>query len=398
MDEALPEAGEVGPVRLLWLIDSLTAGGAEALTVPFARAAASAGRGGRGLEIEVVYLKSMGGNPFEAELRAAGVPVTGIGARNLRDAAAFRRLLRHLRERRTDLLHAHLAYATIWGLLAGRLVRRPVVVTLHVGPPEAPRWSREGVRRRLLVALANRWASRVVAVSEAVRRAWVSEAGLAPERAVVVHNGIDVGGAAGSAAGLRRELGVPNGAPVVVTVSVLRPGKGVEVLLDALPALLARHPAARLVVVGDGPARRALEARAAAGPPEAAAAVVWAGFRRDVPAFLAAADLFVLPSLEDAFPTVLLEAMAAGLAVVATRAGGIPEIVDDGVTGLLVPPGEPAPLAEAVAELLADPERRRRLGVAGRRRAEERFSTGAWLGRLERLYGEVLGDPAEARS
>lgn len=389
MGEALRAAGEGGAIRLLWLIDSLTAGGAEALTVPFARAAAA----GAGVELEVVYLKSLGGNPFEAELRAAGVPVTGLGARNLRDLRAFRRLLRLLRERRVDLVHAHLAYATIWALLAGRLLRRPVVATLHVRPPRAPAWSREGIRRRLLVALANRWAARVVAVSEAVRRAWVEEAGLAPARAVVVHNGVDLDVAAdrGGAEAARRDLGVPAGAPLVLTVSVLRPGKGIEVLLDALPAVLARQPGARFAVVGDGPARSELERRGAAAGARVAAALSWTGFRHDVPALLAAADLLVLPSLDDAFPTVLLEAMAAGLPVVATRAGGIPEIVEEGVTGILVPPGDPAPLADAVATLLADPDRRRRLGAAGRRRAEERFSTAAWLGRLERLYGEVVG-------
>jgi glycosyltransferase involved in cell wall biosynthesis len=240
----------------------------------------------------------------------------------------------------------------------------------------------------------------VVAVSGAVRDAWAA-AGLSAERVVVVPNGVDLaeGRAAPGAAerrAVRRELGVAQGAPVVATVSLLRPGKGLEVLLAAAPAVLAAHPRARFAVVGDGPARAELEAGAAAGG--VGEAVAWTGFRRDVPALLAAADLFVLPSLDDAFPTAILEAMAAGLPVVATRAGGIPEIVDDGATGLLVPPGDAAALARAISTLLADPAARKSLGEAGRRRAGERFSTAAWLGRLERVYGEALGRPVTLRS
>ncbi|MFP3942154.1 MAG: glycosyltransferase family 4 protein [Thermoanaerobaculia bacterium] len=348
--------------------------------------------------MEVAFLKSIAGNPFEGELRALGIPVTGLGARNLRDVRAFRRLLALLRRGRFDLVHAHLAYATLWGLAAGRLAGIPVVSSLHTVPPLDPPWSREGVRRRLLVLAANRRAARVTAVSDAVRRAWVEEAGLAPERVEVVHNGVAAptspeGGAASmdGAARVRGELGIPRGVPVATAVSVLRPGKGLEVLLDAVPAIRSAVPRVRVVIAGDGPLRTALEARAAASG--AGGAVVWGGFRRDVPALLAASDLVVVPSLDDAFPTVALEAMSAGRPVVASRTGGIPEIVADGDSGRLVPPGDPEALARAVTGLLADPEERWRLGAAGRERHRELFSTEAWLARLEAVYGEVLGRP-----
>jgi hypothetical protein len=199
--QPLPDAGEGRAIRLLWLIDSLAAGGAEALAARFALAVARPGRAG-GAELEVAYLKSLGGNPYDAEIRAAGVPVTDLGARNLRDIAAFRRLLGLLRRGRFDLVHAHLAYASIWGLLAGRLTGRPVAATFHVQPPAASPWSREGLRRRLLVAAANRWAGRVLAVSGAARDAWTA-AGLAPDRVRVVANGVDLpaGHAGGATAG-----------------------------------------------------------------------------------------------------------------------------------------------------------------------------------------------------
>jgi glycosyltransferase involved in cell wall biosynthesis len=331
---------------------------------PFARAFAA-----RGGELRVCCLKSIGGNPFEAELRALGVPVTNLGARNLRDLGAFRRLLRLLREERIGLVHAHLAYASIWGALACRRTGIPCVATLHVPPSGAPPRSREGIRESLMVRALDRWAARVIAVSGSVREAWIRRGGLDPSKIVIVGNGIEVDAFTPS-----RHRGL-----VVTTVSVLRAGKGIEVLLDAIPAVLSRHPEARFLIAGDGPLRESLEARSGDG-------VTWTGFRRDVPELLASSDLFVLPSLDDAYPTVLMEAMAAGLPVVSTRVGGIPEIVDDGRTGHLVPPGDSAALARAISDLLDSPEERESLGRAARAEAERLFSTATWVERLEEVY------------
>jgi glycosyltransferase involved in cell wall biosynthesis len=342
---------------------------------PFARAFAA-----RGGELRVCCLKSIGGNPFEAELRDLGVPVTNLGARNLRDLGAFRRLLCLLREERIDLVHAHLAYASIWGSLASRKTGIPYVATLHVPPSGAPRFSREGIRESLLVRALDRWATRVIAVSGAAREAWIRRGGLDPSKIVVVGNGIEV-------EAFQPGTGTRTAEPLVTTVSVLREGKGIEVLLDTVPAILEAHPNARFLIVGDGPLREALAARAerlSLGD-----RVTWAGFRRDVPSLLAESDLFVLPSLADAYPTALMEAMAAGLPAVSTRAGGIPEIVDDGRTGRLVPPGDPEALALAVSALLSSPAEREALGLAARQEAMARFSTAAWVERLEKLYEEA---------
>lgn len=338
------------------MIDSLTAGGAESLVAPFARAWPG--------ELEVCCLKSIGGNPFEAEVRA-----TNLQARNLRDLDAFRRLLRLLRQKRIELIHAHLAYASIWGALASRITRIPCVATLHVAPSGAPLRSKEGLREALLVHALNRWAKQVIAVSASAREAWI-ERGL--KRVVVVGNGIEV------------DTFTPthHRGKVVTTVSVLREGKGIDVLLDAIPAVLAKHPDARFLIAGDGPLREPLEARGTNA--------TWLGFRRDVPEMLAASDLFVLPSLGDAYPTVLMEAMAAGLPVVSTRVGGIPEIVDDGRTGILGPPGDATALANAISDLLDSRERREALGRAARAESERRFSTAVWVKRLEEVYGQRL--------
>ena len=377
-----------GPLRLLWLIDSLTLGGAEALTAVFARAV-DPGR----LALTVCALKSLGGNPFAAELAAAGTPAVELGSRGLSDLGAFRRLLALVRATRPDVIHAHLTDATIWGAAAARLAGRPCVATLHVAPPGPP-----GPRRPLHRLALARGCARVLAVSEAARREWLAAGGrprLRPERVAVVPNGVEperwtAPPEEGRTA--RRELGVPEGAPLAVTVAALRPGKGLRDLLAAVPAVLERVPAARFLVVGDGP----LAGELAAAARGLGGRVLLAGFRRDPPALLAAADLFVLPSRDDALPTALLEAMAAGLPVVAGDAGGIPEIVAPG-TGRLVPPGDPRALAAAVAELLASPSERAALAAAGRARVRRRFTASAWCERLLDLYGELALNPA-ARS
>ena len=170
-------------------------------------------------------------------------------------------------------------------------------------------------------------------------------------------------------------------------VAVLRRGKGHEHAARAIAQLRSAHPRLRLLVVGDGPDRAAVEAIMA---PLGDAAVL-TGFRPDVMAVLDAVDLLVHPTEADAFPTALLEAMAASVPVVASAAGGIPEIVDDGATGVLIPaPPESRALATALAALLSDPQRRAELGAAARRRFESEFAADGWGARLRGLYDAAL--------
>lgn len=367
-------------MRLLWLIDSLTVGGAESLLIPLAR------RIDRGAyDLRICCLTTIEGNAVEQELRKEGVSITNLGARNLRDVRAFRGLLRLLREERIELMHAHLTYASIWGALASRITGVPVVATLHVAPPQEGRAS---IRDRIMRFALDRWSAGVIAVSDALRRRYLGGGGIDAKKLMVVHNGIEVerfrGDADEARATLMRELDIPPAAKIVVTVSVLRPGKGIEVLLDAIPHIVRAVPDACFVIVGDGPMRGAWSERARELGVERH--VRWAGYRNDVAAILPGCDLFVLPSLDDAFPTVLMEALAAGVPLVATEVGGIPEIVTPGLTGTLVPAGDAMRLAEEVAEMLADEETLRRMRGAARDAASQRFSTGAWLQRLDQVY------------
>lgn len=377
---------EAAPRRVLWLIDSLTMGGAESLALEFASVSRSAG-----IELHVCCLGTIEGNRMESELRDRGVPCTNLGARNLRDLAAFRSLLRLLRRDRPDLIHAHLRYASIWGALASRIEGVPMIATLHLMPDDAEPWSAGGVRERLACWLLDRFSAGVIAVSRAVGEAYVKTGRLDARKLRVVHNGVNgrfIDEARRSGAELRRELGLDDDALVISTVSVLRPGKGVDVLIDAVPAILAQVARARVLVAGDGSEREALAQRVRERGLSRCVRLL--GYRRDVPRVLAASDLFVLPSHQDAFPTVLLEAMAAGLPVVASAVGGVVEIVSPDETGTLVPPGDSRALGAAIVALAKAPQTRRRMGDEARRRAARLFSIEAWCARLLRAYDAAL--------
>lgn len=390
MAERPAGSGDRAPIRLLWLIDSLGAGGAEALTVRFARAVQEDPR----FRLTVAYLERRGDGLYERGLRALGVEPVCLEARHLRDLRAFRRLLRLMREEAIDVLHAHLAYASIWGVPIGRWLGKPVVASLHVGPSGAPGWSREGMRQRLLARLLAGRGVQPVAVSRAVASAWERESSIPAGAIRVIPNGAETvpRPSEPERRALRRrwceELDLdpdPHGETVLAaSVAVLRWGKGLDLLLDAAPQVLETRPEVRFVIAGDGPERDALESRVS--ELELDGRVAFAGFRNDVHDLLAAADFLVLPSREDAFPTVLLEAAAAGLPVAAAEVGGVGEIVVAGKTGLLVPAEDPAALAEAVVGLASRPDERRRLGEAARQRAEAELSVSRWLDRLDAVY------------
>lgn len=281
------------------------------------------------------------------------------------------------------LLHANGSRAMAYAGAAGRLARRPVV--WHVRIVE-----RDPLLDRLLGALADL----VIVISQAVARRFPRR--LAPKLRVVP-NGVDLARFSPRPASpeLRAALGVPAAAPCVVSVGRFVAFKGYAHLVDAAAALERERPGVHWVLVGDGELRPALEAQALRLG--LGAQVHFTGWRDDVPALVALGDLFVLPSLNEPFGRVLIEAMATGKAVVATAAGGVPEIVVHGETGLLVPPGDPGALAAAVRELLDDAPRGARLGAAGRRRAETVFSLAGHVAAVERVYGEVLRGRRAAR-
>jgi glycosyltransferase involved in cell wall biosynthesis len=217
-----------------------------------------------------------------------------------------------------------------------------------------------------------------------VRDFCVSHIGLPPEKLGVIYNGVQVPETSASPREARAKLGLPLDGQVIGTVSRLYLVKGIDFLIRAL----AQMDDAALAIVGDGPERAALETLA--DTLGVAGRIHWTGHRRDVPTLLPAFDLYVQPSLHEGMSNTILEAMAAGLPVVATAVGGTPEVVDDGVTGLLVPPRDPDALAGVIVRLLRDLDLRRKMGRAGQERVRRHFSLEQMVRQTQALYERLL--------
>jgi len=294
-------------------------------------------------------------------------------------------LWRDLGEIRPDLVHTNSTKMHLMAGAAARLRRLPVVWHMRdlMTDDDARAWLRRAVEQIR---------PEVIAISEAVAAQFEGM----PCHVRVVPNGIPIDRFTPGPPpeGLRGRLGLPEGVPAACVVGRLTPWKGHQTLLRAWPGVLGRVPEAHLLIVGevafweDG---YAADLRALADELGIVDRVVWAGFRDDVPEILREVDLLILASTDEPFGRVLIEGMAAGLPVVATASGGVPEIVVEGETGLLVPPEQPAPMADAIAQLLADPGRARAMGEAGRSRAVERFDVRRVARQVEEVYEAILG-------
>jgi glycosyltransferase involved in cell wall biosynthesis len=317
-----------------------------------------------------------------AGARELGLPVHVVPLPTLRrpgpvvlaSVAALGRLARRID---AAILHANGSRAMLYAGLAGRFAGRPAI--WHVRIAES-----DGAVDRALYALA----TTVVATSRAVERrfAWATR-----PKVRIVPNGVDLGRFAPrqSSATLRAALGVPPASALIVSIGRFVPEKGHRHLIDAAARIQRTTPGVHWMLVGGGELEGELVAQARGLGLDSQ--VHFVGWREDVADVLALGDVFVLPSEREGFGRVLVEAMAMGKAVVATTAGGIPEIVLDGETGLLVPPAAPAPLADAVRGLLDDPARAARLGAAGRARALATFSRDAHADAMAQVYADVLG-------
>lgn len=371
--------------RVVFLIDSLGWGGAERLLLQYLPHLRS-----EGFDPSVCTMQERGGNPVAAEIGDLGIPVATVPVDRLRDATAIPRLARHLRDAGADVAHGHLEFADALGSVAARIARVPFVSTQHT-MSEPPRWSRPWWRVRAGDVALGRLATTIIAVSDEARRHYGVHRPYPARKLVTLRNGIDLSrfaDAAGEGPAVRGELGVPAGAPVLATVSVLRRDKGIQHMIAALGAVAAQVPDVVYLVVGDGDHRPALEA--AAAERGLAGRVVFAGSRTDVPRVLAACDAFVHPTLLDALPTVLAEAAAAGLPIVASRVGGVPEMCIDGRNGLLVDPGDEEALAGACLRVLREPGLAGRMGAQGREVARERYDIRTQAARLCDIYRAAM--------
>jgi glycosyltransferase involved in cell wall biosynthesis len=315
-------------------------------------------------------------------LRAADVRIVQLSRRSTANVYAWLPLLQLLRSERVDVLHAHKFGANVWAAILGRLAHVPVIVAHEHS------WSFKGkpLRRLLDRELIARACSVILAVSREDRRRMIEIEGIPPDRVVVVPNGIlELPPATGR--DVLSSLGIPHEAPVVGAVSMLRPEKGIEVLIQAAALLKPEFPELRVLVAGDGE-RAAYEELIRDLRLDDTVHLL--GVRTDVPDLLRVFHVAVCCSDREGSPLSVMEYMAAGRPVVATRVGGLPDLIDDGVEGLLVAPGDPAALAEAIGALLRDRPRAADMGRNACERQGREFTLQATVKRFEDLYEREL--------
>ena len=360
-------------MRIAQLIDSLASGGAERLQVTFAETALE-----RGIRPTVIALANYPNTPIPEQLRATGVDMIEFIGRNLVDPLRFLRLTRYLIRERFDILHAHLGYAIILGVCAGWLSGTPVVATIH--NIQSDRW------KYLETFLLWLGAKRVIAVGETV--ADVYKRKLPGKRIEVVVNPVkpvpDISPSERDA--IREEITNDTSRPLLTSVGRLESQKGYRDLICSMDIIRKSYPRAFLAIVGTGMLKEELQKQI--NDLDLQDHVSLLGIRRDVPQVLASSDLFVSSSHWEGMPIAMLEAMSAGLAIVATSVGDVPNIVNLSC-GLLVEPKQPDQLAKAIVSVLKDPHRRLAMGRAAREYIGKEHDTGRWLDSLLSIYSEI---------
>lgn len=311
-------------------------------------------------------LAAQPGSVIADHARRSGIAVHSLRMRGEADLLAASRIARLIEHNQYDIVHMHTAHAHMLGCLACAFNRRPLcIVSRRVDFP---------INRKPLGlgVLKYRWrVDHYIAISHAVKQVLIA-GGVAPERIAIVHSGVRPKPDPGTREQIRRSLGVPDTAPLIGSVGALVDHKGQRYLIEAAPLILKEKPAARFVIVGDGELRQSLESLASRlGVRDA---IMFTGFQPDVARYVCAFDLFVAPSHMEGLNTSIIDAMMLERPVIATTAGGIPELIASGETGLLVPPREPRALAGAVLDLLKNQERARALARAGHERAMQHFT------------------------
>ena len=374
-------------VRVAFCIDNMGIGGTELNALRTAERLDDSR-----FDVSVICLQDHG--PLLERYRRQGIPLLSLPLRRLHGLTALRlgaRLARYLATQHVDVVHSHDVYNNIFATVWARAARTPVVIASRRWWDDVPRTA-----LRVVNKYAYRLADCVIANSNTVAELLVRDDHVRRDRVAVVSNFVDESAFAPPAhvgrSTLLGELGVPPGSLVVGCVAGLRPVKDHQSLITAIASLQPRWPSLHLVLVGDGEARPSLERLTR--QLGLTATVHFAGIRPNEPNLHHLFDVSVLCSSSEAFPNSIVEAMAAGKPVVATRVGGIVDAVVDQQTGFLVPPRTPSAVATAIERLLIEPGLRRQLGEAAARRARARFHADQVLPALESLYLRLLSKRA----
>jgi sugar transferase (PEP-CTERM/EpsH1 system associated) len=325
-----------------------------------------------------------GDGAIAQKIQSIDVPVIDLGMKSKYRLDAFWRLYHMICIQHPTILHTWMFHANIPGRMIGHLAGVPRIITSE------RTMGQEGRVRRWLNHSTIRLADRVVCVSQGVANFAIETIRLPANKIVVIRNGIALEQFVNlpTQPEARANYHFPDGALIIGAIGRPRAVKGYPILVEAFVRLAQTHPSTHLVFVGDGPERpKLVEQARGAGLSDR---VTFIADQPDVPGLLPALDILALPSLFEGMPNVVIEAMAAGLPVVATAVGGTPEVVIDGETGLLVPPSDPEALANALSKLLREPDLRQRMGQSGRQRAFEQFNILHTVQQTQALYESLI--------
>jgi glycosyltransferase involved in cell wall biosynthesis len=338
-----------------------------------------------GHEVTVGCLRAEG--PLLEDLKRAGIPIAEFPKKktllSINGIYQFLRMALFILRNRFQVVHAYDLWSNLLGVPAAKLAGARIIISSRRYLADLEWYT---PRRNKVMRIIYSLSTHVVVNSEPVRNLLLTRDDLQPEKVRVIRNAVDIQRfVVASRVGEELLPGVGDGAKLIAVVAnMYSPVKGHHRLIEAARAVCRLHPEATFLLIGDGPERPKLEMQVAAA--DLSKNVLFLGRRKDIPELLACCNLSVLPSEAEGLPNAVLEAMAAGLPVVATRVGGVPEIIEDEVNGLLVSPQDSQALADAILRLLYDPELARRLSQAGQKRIRTDFSFDRLLAELGQLY------------
>jgi len=379
----LARAGARPRRKVFYFLDSLEVGGTETQAVELAlRMSASA------YDVTLGCLRVKG--PLLEKLKGSGVATREFhpagGLDSPRGLYQLARLAAYLRREKIDVVHTHDLWTNLMGVVAARMAGVPAIVSSRRDLAHFD-WY-QGSKRNWLRRIQN-LSGVVLANATPIRDALISEDGFAPEKLRVIHNGVDTAKFQRGRRDRERLFpGTQNQKLVVLVGNMHTDVKGHPWLIDAAPAVLREFQETRFVFAGDGDSRPAFEEQVATLGLQGS--FMFLGRRSDIPDVLASSDIAVLPSRAEGLPNAVLEYMAAGLPTIASRVGGNAELVEDGVTGLLVPPEDSSAIAAALLRLLRDPDLSRKMAENGRKVAVENYSFERLIREVDALYTELL--------
>lgn len=314
------------------------------------------------------------------ELKKAGIPIVVLNFRGPYDFRFLVNLVCMIKKTKIDIIHSHLFGMNLYGALAAKLTSKPLIATVH-----GETYDLERRRRILAYKMIAKWSQKIVTVSRNLENLMMKEVGIDQNKILTIYNGIDLARFSYSnGTTVRRDLGLKSSEKIVGIIAGLRPVKGHHYFLQAASHVLKDIPSAKFLIVGDGALRNQLISYAKRLNIERK--VMFTGFRRDIPELLSIMDVFVVSSLSEGLSLSLLEAMAAGKAIVATRVGGNVELIQHNRTGFFVPPRDPVSMAEAIILLLKHKPIAVRMGEIARQKALKEFDCGQMRKKYEGLY------------